>query len=98
MSVKYILDGHKPVACNDLIAWAKWFQTDARTVAVDQLCDVRVSTVFLGLDFRFGAGAPLLFETMVFGGPHDGDEDRYATWAEAQAGHARMVAKVKGEK
>lgn len=52
---------------------------------------IRVSTVFLGLDHRFGEGPPLVFETMVFGGPLDQDVDRYTTWEEAEAGHAVLV-------
>jgi len=59
-----------------------------------------VSTVWLGLNMRFGPGAPLIFETMVFNGtsehdwdPSDLDCDRYATEEEAREGHQRMVEK-----
>lgn len=53
---------------------------------------VAVSTVFLGLDHRFfGEGPPILYETMIFGGPNDGEQRRYATRDEALAGHKRMV-------
>lgn len=55
-----------------------------------------VSTVFLVLDYRFGGdGPPLLFETLVFGGLFDQEGDRYATEAEARAGHAAMVQRVR---
>ena len=50
--------------------------------------------MFLGLDHSFGGGAPLLFETMVFGGPLDGEQERYSTWNEAEAGHKLMVERV----
>ena len=50
--------------------------------------------VFLGLDHSFGSGPPLLFETMVFGGPLDEEMDRYTTWDEAEAGHKAMVKRV----
>jgi len=70
-------------------------QIDDRRVALDK--DVapgaEVSTVFLGLDHAFGDGPPVLFETMVFGGPLDGEQDRYCTWDEAVAGHAAMLAR-----
>lgn len=46
-----------------------------------------VSTVWIGLDLGWGRGAPLIFETMIFGGPLDGETARYATEAEARAGH-----------
>jgi hypothetical protein len=52
---------------------------------------VHVSTVWLGLDSGFGAGPPLIFETMIFGGPLDDEQWRYATEEEARAGHANAV-------
>lgn len=56
--------------------------------------DADVSTVFLGLDHGGGLGGPVLYETMVFGGELDGEQERYRTRAEALAGHAAMVARV----
>ena len=51
--------------------------------------------MFLGLDHSFAdVGPPILFETMVFGGEHDQEMERYATWDEAVAGHDIMVQKV----
>ena len=92
---KYTLDGKKPIECEDLLTWAKWFETANRHVAQDERDGVRVSTVFLGLDHRFGVdGPPILFETMIFGGPHDQDQDRYSTWEEAEAGHAEMCIRA----
>ncbi len=93
MSDKYILQGHVPVVEPDLIAWATWLETADRIVAADDLdgTELRVSTVFLGLDHQFGNGAPLLFETMIFGGPHDGYQQRYSTWDEAIDGHQRAL-------
>lgn len=54
--------------------------------------DATVSTVFLGLDHRYGDGPPQLFETLVFGGPFDGWMDRCATWEQAEAMHEKAVA------
>lgn len=66
-----------------------------RVVAKTQVYDgCNVSTVFLGLDHGYRPGdPPIVFETMVFGGPFDQDQERYATWDEAVAGHARWVKK-----
>lgn len=64
------------------------------TVEFFTVGDARVSTVFLGLDHGWGEGPPVLYETMVFGGPLDGECERYCTRAEAVAGHALMVARV----
>jgi len=55
-----------------------------------------VSTVWLGADHNFHGGRPLIFETMVFPGETsrlDLDCERYATEAEAIAGHQAMVEK-----
>lgn len=53
----------------------------------------RVSTVFLSLDHNWGDGPPILFETMIFGGEHDGYQERYRTWEEAEEGHEIALAK-----
>lgn len=57
----------------------------------------QVSTVFLGLDHRYGDGPPIVFETMVFwhGHPMDNEYERYETLQQAKDGHARWVAAVK---
>ena len=93
MSRYYILDGKRAVAAG-LMVWARWYETADRKVANTERKGIRVSTVFLGLDHGWGEGPPQIFETLVFGGEHDGDMDRYATWEEAEAGHAAMCAKV----
>lgn len=94
MSDKYILDGKTPVPAN-LRTWIRWFETADRHVAQDQIGDVRISTVFLGLDHQFDDGPPLIFETMIFGGEHDQYQTRASTWDEAEAQHAEAVAKVR---
>lgn len=96
MSEHYILDNHKPVPV-DLMTWARWFEKhhNDRHVALDKVGDVRVSTVFLGLDHSFGDGPPLLFETMIFGGVHDDFQNRCSTWEEAEAMHASALRMVK---
>lgn len=97
MGDKYILDGKRAVECHYLMAWAKWFETGDRRVADETIGDARVSTVFLSLDHSYGEGPPMLFETMVFGGPLDQEQDRCTTWDEAEAMHAAMVARVKDQ-
>jgi len=97
MSNNYILNGKMPVSCDDLMTWAKWFETADRHVAKTNIGDVKISTVFLGLNHNWGSGPPLLFETMVFGGELDGEQERYSTWDEAEKGHKRMVERVSGK-
>lgn len=94
MTQRYILCDGIPTPEPDLMKWATWLQyaNDQRRVARTEREGVEISTVFLGLDHRFGSGPPLLYETMVFGGEHNGKMDRYATKEEALTGHERMVA------
>lgn len=94
---KYILNGKKPVLCNDLIAWAVWYDKADRSVAQDKINGARISTVFLGTNHNYGmvGHTPILFETMIFGGPYDEYQFRYHTWAEAEAGHQRVLAALR---
>lgn len=69
---KWILNGKIPLPCEDLHEWALFMEDPQKSlVAVTDLNDeLRVSTVFLGLDHRFsmsGGAPPILFETIVFG-------------------------------
>jgi len=77
----------------DIIAWGHWFATADRHVRDTARDDVRVSTVFLGLDQGFG-GRPKLFETMLFVNGAEAGVEHYCTWDEAEAGHARWVKQV----
>lgn len=100
MSDKYILDDSgNPVQCNDLLAWARWFESGNRVVARSELIHGHVvSTVFLGLDHNFsGRGDPVLYETMAFNDYGSIDSigmRRYRTRAEALAGHDEVVTEL----
>lgn len=97
MSDKYILEGKTPKLTNDLMVWAEWMQTGNCRVAIDIIENVRISTVFLGCDYQFDEGQPLLFETMIFGGEHNDYQERCSTWEEAEAMHATACALVRGK-
>lgn len=56
---------------------------------------VTVSTVFLVLDQNPYGGLPVLWETMVFGGPSDGGKWRYTSRRDARKGHHDTVAFLK---
>jgi hypothetical protein len=102
-------DDRRPFPIEDVVAWGTWFETADRHVArdVDERTGWRVSTVFLGIDHGYGvSGPPLLFETMIFKPDHpqqprvfvahwDTQFRRYATWAEAEAGHRAIVAEFR---
>lgn len=92
MAEHYILEGMIPVPCDDFLEWAQWYQTAERHVAQDTVEGVRISTVFLGLNHQFGhSEIPILFETMVFGGAYDQEQERYSTWEQAEVGHRKWV-------
>lgn len=97
MSIRYILDeAGEPQACDSLTDWGTWYQTAKRHVADETVGDSRISTVFLGTDYNFHGGAPVLWETMVFGGKLDQEQARCGGLrANAEQMHARMVERVK---
>lgn len=76
--------------------WVEAFRSN--TIKSTDIGDVHVSTVYLGMDHRFGDdGPPLIFETMVFGGALDQTCERYSAQAEAVADHQRLVEQVRKE-
>lgn len=87
MSIYYDREG-KPLTMSE---WASAFETREHVGKTEAAPGVDVSTVWLGLDHNYGGGPPMIFETMVFGGPLDQDCERYHTEAEALAGHERWV-------
>lgn len=93
----WILENKVPKPVDDFEVWCRWAE-DRRNVRVALDCiertdadPVRVSTVFVGIDLSF-YGPPLLFESMVFGGPLDLEQHRYCTWEEAERGHKHLLA------
>ena len=91
----YILKDGVPVPEPDLLKWSKWYKdVEARLVAYTEIGDVKVSTVFDGVDHNLFGGAPILFATKIFGGEHDEYQERYHTLEEAMIGHERAVALV----
>jgi hypothetical protein len=88
----------------DVRIWARWLEANdsTRRIRETTIGESWISTVFLGIDhnvcesiFEYTHPTPLIFETMVFGGVLDDERDRYATEAEAIAGHEAMVERVK---
>jgi hypothetical protein len=95
MTEFYILEDRRAVPVADISEWARRFEITDRHVAVTEFDGGHVSTVFLGVNHRHGEGPPLIFESMVFGGEHDGEQRRYSTWEEAEKGHAELVSMVR---
>ncbi len=94
----WILDAEgQPIAAEGVRSWSAWFCGADRVVACDFVGDIRVSTVFLGIDYNFsGHGAPTLWESLVFGGALDGQMSRYDSLQSAEKGHRELLRSVKG--
>jgi hypothetical protein len=102
MNGQYILggpDGRTPIKCESIEDWIEKARSEGgadRRVGLDMICGVRISTVFLSFDHNWeDEGEPLLFETMIFGGPDDEKLWRCSTWEQAERQHAVAVALVK---
>lgn len=90
-----VLEGKAIRIVEDPLEWANAFNSANRRVCCDEQNGVMASTVFLGMDHGFFGGRPLWFETMILGGEHDGYQERYETYEEAELGHLRAL-KVAG--
>lgn len=98
MDLLYRLDGKTPVKEPDAIAWAMWKEgafEDCR-VGLTHVGPYRISTVFLGINQGYRS-LPILFESMVFNDAtcEAVEQERYATWDEALAGHIELVRRFK---
>jgi hypothetical protein len=95
----YDIDGNPLTTLDWVVLLESRDMTEYGVIGNTYIGDVRVSTIWLGLNHNFGDGPPLIFETMIFGLP---DEDevgeyqwRYSTKEAALAGHDQAVALVK---
>jgi len=95
----YILAPTKEPRPVSLREWCVWRGRAAangdHVVAFTELPAVEVSTIFLGWGMAL-KGPPLVFESMVFAAGSRStvlDERRYATWIDAEVGHAELVEK-----
>jgi hypothetical protein len=93
----YLLDDNNVPYKVTLDEYAKsdmWTTNQERkTVGRDTLGDILVSTVFLGMnhDFFSESPEPILFETMIFGGEHDGYCVRATSWEKAEEIHKQAL-------
>ncbi|WP_454651290.1 hypothetical protein [Bradyrhizobium liaoningense] len=95
----YILNGRDPKS-TDAVTWQRWYESADRVVARTQIGpDIVISTVFVGLDLGCDPDRPLVFETEVMEAgvaSVDARRVRYATWVEAERGHAKIVSEYHG--
>jgi len=95
---KYILggaDGRTPVPEPDLFTWAEWWRDQGEgAIAEDTVGERRVVTAFHGINrtSAWPKAAPELFVTHIFGQRPKPALVWYATYDEALAGHAAVLA------
>jgi hypothetical protein len=74
-----------------------WGNNNSRNVGRDEINGITVSTVFLVINHGFGFDNPKWFETMIFGGKRDQDQERYETLEQAKLGHQRWCKLVQDD-
>jgi len=102
----YMLDTRgDPVPTTDFEAWAEWREDHHDDLQLERTVfqhpthgRIAVVTVFTGRDHRLTGttGAPVLWETLVFGGPPSaqGERDRYDSRQAARDGHQAICQTV----
>ena len=91
----YILVEGEPVFVSDPLEWAEHLNKN-RVIEKTIVTNVKVSTVFLGIDHNHSTGGPpILFETMIFGGKLHELCWRYTSVLEAKGAHWQIVRGLK---
>ncbi|MCR8561057.1 hypothetical protein KXD93_25595 [Mucilaginibacter sp. BJC16-A38] len=98
----YILDTDgNPKKVDDTVEWKKWYKKiENRRVLTTTIGNIRISTVFLALDFSQSdrnstkEQLPILYETAMFDGPVEIEIFRWKTKAKAIEGHKKIIAKI----
>lgn len=89
MTVMYRNREGEPITMDE---WQRlWDNDDYKIIDQTWSDDVMISTVWLGLVHIGG-----WFETLIFGGAHDGEMWRYSSEEQARKGHRRAVRVVEG--
>jgi len=92
----YILQNGKPIRCDDIEQWGKWFRNfENRKVAHTEFPEknIYVSTVFMAINHytsSFSEDKPVLWETMIFNSKWESIYDyqkRYSSLEDAVEGH-----------
>ena len=100
MSKWYILDDENNPVPSTITEYVEWEESNPAKKALRQenIGDVYISTVFLGLNHAWDSKTPVLWETMIFGGEHDQYQVRYTSHEGALEGHEIALSLIKTEK
>lgn len=88
-------DGSTPIPM-EFNQWMRWNLHAHRHLFEDVVDGVRISTVFTGLS-TVEQRESLLYETMIFGGQHDGEYCRCNTYDEAMQQHREALAIIRDD-
>lgn len=104
--MNYILDeNHKLVPVKNVLEWAEWYEKSLNRIQKQDFVNeglfkhIKVSTIFIGCDYMHNdylSLPPILWETMIFGGQHDGYQERYESYEDAMKGHQKALELVRG--
>lgn len=99
MSKWYILDNNNKPIPKPVLEASQWLDDNdhRRIVKRDEIGDILVSTVFLGLDHAWDSDTPVLWETMIFGGEHNQYQERYTSHKDALEGHEKALTLITKE-
>lgn len=95
MRYLYVLKDKIPVVAETFEEWYEFINSEHRVIQQDNVDEIFVSTVFLGISVLFHSNNPMFFETMIFGREPDNYQERYNTYDEAVAGHQKALDMVK---
>ncbi len=70
MNGKYTIEGHTPIECDDVMAWAKWFESADRNVARSELGSF-AWMVWLGRLLKTRRFEPVRVSTVFLGLDHN---------------------------
>jgi hypothetical protein len=85
------------VLCSNIFKWGQGMASFDPLLADDYMEEVRVTTIFLGMDNSNSDGPPLLFETIITGGWLDQFRIRCTTYEEAEIMHRMVLSMAKRE-
>lgn len=100
MKLWYLLDEDKQPYSVPIELYLKLHEDmSMKQTAIDLVDDVRISTVFLGMDHGWNINnnpnyKPILWETMIFGGEHSDYQERYTSHKDALEGHKKALELV----
>ncbi len=100
----YTLDDNNNVVKSTMLESCMIRQDKKFIVKQEIIGEVKLSTVFMGLDHSMNSHnppddhKPIVFETMIFGGEHNDYQERCSTWDEALKMHQDAVDLVNGGK